>query len=392
MTTLREQIRQSIPADKVVITCGREDDAAAWRALLDVRRCVAVALDTQMEGRPRELLTGASSYLTWQHDTIANIETDSWLARHVDRFDPDRKALLVIPDPFDPPQAGRRDRLGRRHPIARLLEDKTIVDTLWDSLGLKRARSIIADAGQDVATLGALVDGGTGVVCAIRPRAGGPTSGGDGIWWWRGSQPPEHMSAPASARMRLMPLLEGLPVRLHGLVLGSRVITFPPMEIIALPRPDRGTFLPAGEVPSALPHRAELVACTERIGAKLRSAVSYRGAFAVDGVLTDAGFLPTDLNARLTSAMEPAPPELRVQLHAVNLLARDGIELDPVAVQRLVTQTFRGDGSHTLYGAARNLRRDVQTRTRVRWNGNRLVAAEAGSDHGVITVNAALRT
>src|SRR5207248_1658675 len=105
------------------------------------------------------------------------------------------------------------------------------------------------------------------------------------------------------------------PVRLHGLVLTDRVLPFPPMEIVTLLRADHGTFLCAGAVPTAGTDSG-LVAITEQIGTGLRVSCNYLGAFAADGVLTLDGFRPTDLNARLTSAMEGSPPQARVDLHA----------------------------------------------------------------------------
>jgi hypothetical protein len=391
VSTLREQLTRPLSEEKIIVICGREDDAAAWRDLLGARQCLTIALDNAPPIRPNHLVVGATGHLGWQHDTLASIDTDSWLGQQVGAVDPSLGGVLVLPDPLDPPFVGARRRLGQRHPSVRLLEDKDLVDTLWDHIGLDRAQSIVADAGQDAGRLGTLVDRGAGVVCSIRSPGDGPSSGGDGIWWWRGSRPPGRMQLLPPARIRLMPLLEGPPVRLHGLVLRSDVVCFPPMEIVSLPRPDRGTFLLAGQAPTAVPRRAELAARTERIGEALRAGTGYRGAFAVDGVLTDAGFLPTDFNARLTSAMEPAPPRLRVQLHLVNLLAREGVEIDPVLVRRLARQTFSRCTNYTLYGAAADIRADAEVQAGVRWDGTRLVPAGAQPEHGRITIAPSIR-
>lgn len=216
-----------------------------------------------------------------------------------------------------------------------------MVDALWDATGVPRAQSIVSDGTADLAMLGAIVDRGAGVVCSCQPIGAGPSAGGDGIWWWRNGPPLTTIptAEPGTWRVRLMPLLEGVPVRLHGLTLTTRVIPFPPMELVTLPRAGQGTFLCAGAVPT-LGHAANLVTQTERLGAGLRERLGYRGGFSVDGILTAGGFLPTDFNARLTSAMEAAPPELRVLLHAVNLLARNGIEPDTSAVEQLAEETL----------------------------------------------------
>jgi hypothetical protein len=374
-------IKQLLPDGKVIVVCGRADDAAAWQDLLGPTRCLALALDDAPPETRRRTLHGASDHLAWQHHTIAGLNGSGWLAGPADAFDPDNTATLALPDPLDPPHAGVRRRIGVRQPAWRLFEDKTVVDTLWDAAGVPRARSIVSDGTADLAMLGAIVDQGTGVVCSCQPIGAGPSAGGDGIWWWRNGQPPTTIptAEPGTWRVRLMPLLEGIPVRLHGLALTTRVVPFPPMELVTLSRPGRGTFLCAGAVPT-LGHAADLVAQTEQIGTGLRKRLGYRGGFSVDGILTASGFLPTDFNARLTSAMEAAPSERRVLLHAVNLLARDGIEPDISAVEQLAEETFTTGTTCTIFGAATHADETAPRETSVRWDGDRLVADPRGAD------------
>lgn len=151
------------------------------------------------------------------------------------------------------------------------------------------------------------------------------------------------------------------------------------MELVTLPRPARGTFLCAGAVP-ILDDTAEFAEQTDRIGASLRERLGYRGGFSVDGILTVNGFIPTDFNARLTSAMEAAPPDRRVLLHAVNLLARAGIEPDISAVERLAEETFTAGTTCTIFGAATRANEHVPPETSIRWVGDRLVADPLGAD------------
>ncbi|MFV2110257.1 hypothetical protein [Micromonospora sp. LOL_015] len=374
-------INQLLPDGKVIVVCGRADDAAAWQDLLGPARCLALALDDAPPETRRHALPGASSHLAWQHHAIGGLDGSGWLAGPADAFDPDNAATLVLPDPLDPPHAGVRRRIGVRQPAWRLFEDKTVVDTLWDVAGFPRAPSVISDGTADLATLGAIVDQGTGVVCSCQPVGAGPSAGGDGIWWWRDGPPPATIptAKPRAWRVRLMPLLEGVPFRLHGLALATRVIPFPPMELVTLPRTGQGSFLCAGAVPT-LGDTADLVAQTERIGAGLRERLGYRGGFSVDGILTASGFLPTDLNARLTSAMEAAPSTRRVLLHAVNLLARDGIEPDTSVVEQLVAEIFAAGATCTIFGAATRADKKAPRKAAVRWDGNRLVSDPSGAD------------
>lgn len=160
---------------------------------------------------------------------------------------------------------------------------------------------------------------------------------------------------------------------------------FPPMEIVALPRPDQGTFLCAGAV-ATLGDPSDLRAATEHIGTALRRRFGYLGAFAVDGILTEDGFRPTDLNARLTSAMEAAPSLLRVRLHVANLLARGRVALDPACLQAVAAEVFAKRPNHILYGAATHVSGGSPKEVRVRWRGGRLVTANSGTAHGRLTI------
>ncbi|WP_247674081.1 hypothetical protein [Micromonospora sp. C51] len=377
-----------LPLDGLVIMiCGRADDAQAWQELLGSHRCLALTLDDAPPQARTRPIRGASDQLVWQHDAIAGLDGSGWLAARADAFDPDQSASLLLPDPLDPPRTGDRRRVGTRQPAWRMFEDKTTVDALWDVAGIPRAPSVITNNPADIGLLGKLVDRGAGVVCSYQPIGTGPTAGGDGIWWWRDGTPPARMPTAevGTWRIRLMPLLEGTPVRLHGMALGSAVVPFPPMELVTLPRPEHGTFLCAGAVPT-LGHDADLVTQTTRLGAGLRKHLGYRGGFSVDGILTTNGFLPTDFNARLTSAMEAAPSEFRVQLHTVNLLARERIEPDTSAVQQLAEKTFTAGASCTLFGAATRGGGTSLRETAVRWSGDRLVAAPSGAADGSLIV------
>jgi hypothetical protein len=377
-----------LPAGGFIVLCARPDDATAWRDVLGADRCLALPLDSAPV-LPVRTLRGASDHLAWQHQLIAGLDQPGWLTSQADAFDTQRAATLLLPDPLDPPQTGARRGFGRRSPVWRVLENKTIVDTLWDTMSIPRARSIVADSPANLAQLGGLVDQGAGVVCAVQPGDGSGSAGGDGIYWWSSQPPPTVQSAVRDARVRLMPLLPGLPTRLHGLVTTSDVIPFPPLEVVALPRLDRGTFLCAGTAPMLGEH-GELLAITEHAGQVLRDRIAYRGAFSIDGILTTAGFRPTDLNARLTSAMEAVPSPLRIRLHLANMLAREDAELDPHALRTLARTVFGRPANYTLYGAATTAN-DRPRAALVRWQGEHLRVADGGQAHGQLTISPSLR-
>jgi hypothetical protein len=384
----RDRMTDLLPQGRFIVLCGRQDDALQWRDLLGPDRCLALPLDIPPLF-PTRPLTGASAHLAWHHKLIADLDEPGWLTEQADSFDPRRQATLLFVDPLDPRRAGARRRFGGRSPLMRVLENKAINDSVWDAIGMPRARSVVADPPADLTQLGALVDEGAGVVCAIQPTNGSPLAGGDGIYWWRDRSPAYLDVGTNQFRVKLMPLLAGLPARIHGLVTAHDTIAFPPLEIIAPTRPDRGTFLCAGAVPT-LGGDEELLSTTERAGSALQRVLGYHGAFSIDGILTPAGFRPTDLNARLTSAMEGASCALRIRLQLANLLAREGVELDSEAAWTLAHEAFNEQQTYTLYGLAGRAN-DRPHDVAVCWRGERLMVAYDDQTQGRLAITSTPR-
>jgi hypothetical protein len=361
-----------------VVFAAKPTDIPAWRTLL-ADAAETLVLDAGNPAPPgpgpdRPPARGAGEHLARQHDAIAALATGgSALAAEVDRFDPHHHAVLVFPDPLDPPAWGRRPRLGPKNRAWAALEDKTAVDGVWDRLGVPRAPSLVCDLTDTFTDIAAAFERGP-LVAACRPPESRPSAGGENLWWFHGP-PPQSFPKPGDPpqRVRLMPLLAGLPCRLHGLVTPTRVIAFPPLENVTLLRAG-GTFfcagatlLAAGRPPRQPPHAGTtgrapglgtLGDLTVEIGTRLRRQHGYLGGFAVDGVTTADGFRPTELNTRLTSAFESCEAPLRVLLHAVNLLARAGH--DPPSAARIghaAGAALRDEPDVHLYGAARTASR-----------------------------------
>jgi hypothetical protein len=110
----------------------------------------------------------------------------------LDRWDPERRALVLSPMFNELPEIAGRRVYGPRRPEWRRLEDKVLVDALWDELGVTRASSEVVAA--------------------------------------------ELMGAPLAAaflgarcdRARVMPFLEGIPRSIHRVVFPDGVATFRP--------------------------------------------------------------------------------------------------------------------------------------------------------------------
>ena len=241
----------------------------------------------------------------------------------LDRWDPDRAALVLSPMFNELPEIAGRRVYGPRRPEWRRLEDKVVVDALWDDLGVARAPSAVVPA--EAAALraaAARLDRGAGTAWA-GDASQGFNGGAHCVRWVRSSEDAAEAAGFLAARcdrVRVMPFLEGVPCSIHGMVFPDAVAAFRPVELVTLRRPGSNRLRYAGAATFWDPPAADREAMRDlarRVGAGLRERVGYRGAFTVDGVLAAEGFLPTELNPRLgagLSVMASDLPELPVAL------------------------------------------------------------------------------
>mmetsp|Transcript_8280 Transcript_8280/g.29076 ORF Transcript_8280/g.29076 Transcript_8280/m.29076 type:complete len:301 (-) Transcript_8280:194-1096(-) len=100
--------------------------------------------------------------------------------------------------------------------------------------------------------------------------------------------------------VRLMPFYPGTPVELTGMVVQGSVIAAPPEESVCLRSLHSEQLLCFG--PSSVwkpaKHVAErLAALTRAIGQELKS-IGYLGCYNLNGIWTELGFVPTEVNPR----------------------------------------------------------------------------------------------
>ena len=257
------------------------------------------------------------------------------VADALDRWDPERRALVLSPMFNELPEIAGRRVYGPRRPEWRRLEDKVVVDQLWDDLGVARAPSaVVAAEPQALRAAAARLDRGAGTAWAGDARQG--FNGGAQLLRWVRSEDDAVEAArflgERCDRARVMPFLEGIPCSIHGVVFPGGVAAFRPVEMVTLRQPGSNRLRYAGAATFWDPPAADREAMrhlARRVGDGLRERVGYRGAFTVDGVLTAGGFLPTELNTRLgagLSVMTRDLPELPVPL-----LDRALIEGEPLA-------------------------------------------------------------
>jgi hypothetical protein len=86
--------------------------------------------------------------------------------------------------------------------------------------------------------------------------------------------------------------------------------------------------------------RNDMRSAVRRVGNVLRDRVGYRGALGIDGILTQSGFRPTELNPRISPglAIQGMHPEGSFALGTLNraLIAGEQLDYRPAELERAV--------------------------------------------------------
>jgi RimJ/RimL family protein N-acetyltransferase len=234
------------------------------------------------------------------------------LTEVLDRFDPQGDAL-VLAAPFQAVTTlCGRAVVGGRRPEWVALEDKTANDALFDRAGVDRPPCEVMAAGDRSALDAAAgrLDRGQGTVWA-GDASEGFNGGGSFVRWVTDDAQADRAQRWFAGRcrsVRVAPFLEGTPCNIHGFATDDGVAVFRPVEAITLRSADPPTLHYGGaatffDPPEADRARMRIVA--RRVGSLLRDEVGFRGCYTVDGVLTEDGFRPTELNPRLGAGFTP---------------------------------------------------------------------------------------
>ena len=204
-----------------------------------------------------------------------------------------------------------RSKYGKRLPEWTKVEDKTTIDRFWDSIGVQRAPSrVVSISQQDIHEIAAGLDRGRGTVWAADNRRG-VHGGAIGIRCTKNNS--EICGVVDELRkfadqVRIAPFLEGVPMSIHGVVFPTSVAVFRPVELITLRYRDQSKFLWGGCSTSYDPNdqdRIDMRDVARRAGNALRENVNFRRPFSIDGVITENGFIPTELNPRMSGGFGP---------------------------------------------------------------------------------------
>lgn len=281
----------------------------------------------------------------------------------LDAYDPDREAI-VLGSFFtrDGTIEGRRV-YGGRSQRWEALEDKTVIDQLFDAAGVDRAPTQVVP-----------VDAARAACAALDQGLGTAWAGDASTGWWGGSAYFRWVRSESDAgeaeaffssnckTVRVMPFLEGIPCSIHGMVFDDTEIAFRPVEMVTLRKTGKNQLLYAGLATywDPLPHDREVMRDVARkVSTTLRDQVDYRGLFTLDGVMTLDGFMPTELNPRPGAGLGPQAMAAGVHLTLLNkmVIEREQADFRPSDLEELIVSNAdakRGGGCWTIFEGQRD--------------------------------------
>lgn len=242
--------------------------------------------------------------------------------------------------------AGRK-KYGKRLPEWTAVEDKTTIDSFWDSIGVQRAPSrIVKVSRHDILEIAADLDEGRGTVWAADNREG-VHGGAIGIRWAKNNG--EICGVVDELRefadqVRIAPFLEGVPMSIHGVVLPTSTAVFRPVELITLRYREQSKFLWGGCSTSYDPSdqdRVEMREVARKAGNALKENVNFRGPFSIDGVITEHGFRPTELNPRMSAgfgALTKGLPDLPFVPLCWAAMENENLDYKPDMLEQIIVQ------------------------------------------------------
>ena len=253
--------------------------------------------------------------------------------------------LRILAPPFGAEGAFDRRAYGERRAEWVAFEDKMIVDRFFADAGVATAPSAVV-AVEEASEAGRRVAGDLGSVW-VADNTEGWHGGGEYVRWVESAH--DEISATAwfgehSRRVRVMPFLEGIPCSIHGFVTGpGDVAVFRPVEMLIARDPHARAFRYLGmsttwDPPATM--REEMRSVARRVAHHLDETVRYRGPFSVDGVATASGFLPTELNPRMSSGFgiqAGTVPALRIGLLTRAVVEND-VAISAADLEALVVQ------------------------------------------------------
>lgn len=350
-------LKKIVEGRKFIIAVGSLSDAIPWaRALTHLGALPPFLLVDSIgtEEAPEtvifdwEIVCGSSNSVIGSLRNYAESlkQLSRYTRRRLDDFDPKHEAIAIAEPFLDVMEIAGRRVLAPPNTIWRSLEDKTQIDSFWDSAGIAHppSRIVRTNSLAELRKANIDYDEGFGTVWAGDSREG--CNGGATYVRWLSSEADQREIEEFFIRhcdlVRIAPFVEGIPCSIHGIVFPSSVVVFHPVELVVLRRGSNPRLFYAGAGTFWYSSEAQMREIRElafKTGSLLQSELGYLGAFNIDGILTHGGFLATEMNTRFAAGLHllsASTPDIPLAL--LEMVVRCGMPLDyyPEDLQRLV--------------------------------------------------------
>jgi hypothetical protein len=348
-------------------------------------------IDVRVENSDTPMLEGIRAFDRALRDLPDEVMT------RIRAWDPDRSAFVLTSFLDTAFELDGRPTVGARPTAWTALEDKLVVDDLWDAAGVTRAPSLIVQLDPPALQRAHdALDRGSGTVWACDTTEGWH-GGGEYLRWVRTATDVDDALAfmrRHGTRVRVMPFLDGVPTSIHGMVFDDHVAAFRPVELLTMRQTGTTRLRYCGTASTWDPPSADREAMRDaarRVGDHLRASVDFRGVFTMDGVLTADGWLPTELNPRFGAGLFTVAVGADLPLVALHraLISREDLDYRPQELERVALEG--GDAKRVLRGIlAIPSRFDETLETRVRLEDGGVVACDEENAHGTLSVGPAV--
>jgi hypothetical protein len=279
-------------------------------------------------------------------DAILNLEGE--YIEIINDFDPKKTAKVIRTIFSSDCLVAGRESFGGRPFLWRALENKMIIDALWDELNIQRAPSAVHEVNSKALRENwQTFSQGKGVVLVGDNRSGWH-GGATKVKWVNESHEFEEAKeffSKVCDKVRVMPFIDGIPCSIHGWVFPNEVVAFRPCEMIVYRVTGTLNFNYSGSSTNWAPRpevASEMKRTAIRVGEYLQNKFGYRGSYSVDGVVSSEGFFPTELNPRFGGAMGRMNDSIpSIPLYLIHLCCAEGIELDyrPKELEKLIVSS-----------------------------------------------------
>lgn len=267
----------------------------------------------------------------------------------VDRFDPEGSAGVLLPTFATEPDVLGRSAYGVRPRRWSALEDKIAALDVFAQAGIILApHRVVAVADAPSAARSLRSDLGS---IWVADNKEGWHGGAEYLRWVAGADSEQEALRFFRSRadtVRVMPFLEGIPCSIHGWVGASSVAVFRPVEILVLRIPGPGLKYTGvstrWDPPVTLSE--EMRSSARAVGEVLGDRYRYRGPFGIDGIATEDGFRPTELNPRLATGLGAQLGSFDLPMGLVLRAVIEGdLDFDPADIEAQVVEASDADRS-----------------------------------------------